>query len=90
MSRVDSYKERERGEREGSPVPVVELYDTSGAQVRSCHSLLVLYSLFLLCFPFCSLETDDNPGIRDQLTGPQMFLFSTVSDQLLKPTQPPA
>ncbi|XP_069692009.1 tudor and KH domain-containing protein homolog [Periplaneta americana] len=32
MSRVDSYKERERGEREGSPIPSVELYDTSGAQ----------------------------------------------------------
>lgn len=32
MSRVDSYKEREHGEREGSPIPVVELYDTSGAQ----------------------------------------------------------
>jgi tudor domain-containing protein 2 len=32
MSRLDSYKERKQGEREGSPVPVVELYDTSGTQ----------------------------------------------------------
>jgi len=32
MSRVDSYKERKQGEREGSPIPVVELYDTSGTQ----------------------------------------------------------
>lgn len=43
MSRVDSYKERERGEREGSPIPVVELYDTSGAQV-----FIVFLSLFIL------------------------------------------
>ncbi|PSN39206.1 Tudor and KH domain-containing protein [Blattella germanica] len=32
MARVDTYKERERGDREGSPIPAVELWDTSGAQ----------------------------------------------------------
>jgi hypothetical protein len=59
MSRVDSYKEREHGEREGSPIPVVELYDTSGAQVCYCHSfLLVPQYLFLLFFPFCGSAGD--------------------------------
>ena len=46
MSRVHSYKERKQGEREGSPVPVVELYDASGTQVCYCHSFLVPYYLF--------------------------------------------
>ena len=46
MSRVDSYKERKQGEREGSPVPVVELYDTSGTRVCCCHSFLVPITLF--------------------------------------------
>ena len=46
MSRVDSYKERKQGEREGSPVPVVELYDASGTQVCCCYSFLVPYYLF--------------------------------------------
>lgn len=32
ISRVDSFKEREHCERESSPIPVVDLYDTSGAQ----------------------------------------------------------
>ena len=32
IARVDSHKERERGQREGSPIPLVELYDTSGTQ----------------------------------------------------------
>jgi hypothetical protein len=38
MSRVDCYKEREQGGREGSPIPVVDLYDTSGAQVSHFFS----------------------------------------------------
>jgi hypothetical protein len=52
MARVDSYKERERGEREGSPIPVVELYDTSGAEV-GIISFLVPYSAHCFHLSFC-------------------------------------
>jgi hypothetical protein len=49
MAHVDSYKEQERGERESSPIPVVELYDTSGAQVGVLR-FLASYSFH--CFHF--------------------------------------
>jgi hypothetical protein len=59
MAHVDSYKERERGERESSPIPVVELYDTSGAQVGVLRFLApysfhfsLSFSLFVF-FIFC-------------------------------------
>jgi hypothetical protein len=54
MSRVDSYKEREQGGREGSPIPVVDLYDTSGAQVCYCSFFpypFLLFAVFVLFTP---------------------------------------
>lgn len=50
MARVDCYKERERDKREGSPIPVVELYDTSGAQVDVLSFLVPLFCPLFPCF----------------------------------------
>jgi hypothetical protein len=75
MSRVHSYKERKQGEREGSPVPVVELYDASGTQVCYCHSFLVPYYLFFLFFPFSSSAV----FCVQLLTRLETLVFSTVS-----------
>jgi hypothetical protein len=61
MCRLDYYKERKQGEREGSPLPVIELYDTSATQVCYCHSFLVPYYLFFLVYSF--------PSLAQQVTG---------------------
>lgn len=57
MAHVDSYRERAQGEREGSPIPVVELFDTSGAQVGIlfCFSFLLYHILssYFLCRCMC-------------------------------------
>jgi hypothetical protein len=87
MSRVNSYKERERGEREGSPVPVVELYDTSGAQVCYCHSFLVPCYLFVLFFPLSGSAGDwttkESVFVGDWTTKESVFVTDWTRDPSL-------
>lgn len=83
MSRVDSYKERKQGEREGSPIPVVELYDTSGTQVCYCHPFLVPYYLFFsYSFPSLAQQVTGQPrnlcSVTDK-TGDSCLLHSVQS-----------